>query len=47
MDKKISRRGFLALVFGGIAALFVAQLPAEVFAKKRAEKGYGSSAYGR
>ncbi|MCU0690335.1 MAG: hypothetical protein MUF54_02935 [Polyangiaceae bacterium] len=47
MDNKISRRGFLALIFGGIAALFVSQLPGQVFAKKQAEKGYGSSAYGR
>lgn len=43
----MSRRGFLALIFGSIAAFFVAQLPGEVFAKKRVQEGYGSSAYGR
>jgi hypothetical protein len=47
MDNKISRRGFLALIFGGIAALFVSQLPgAKVFARKREGAGYGSNTYG-
>lgn len=46
MDKKISRKGFLALVFGGIAALFVAQLPGKVFARKQEGSGYGNDAYG-
>jgi len=46
MENKISRRGFLALIFGGIAALFVAQLPGKVFARKNEGSGYGNDAYG-
>lgn len=47
MDNKMSRRGFLALVFGGIAALFVSQLPGStVFAKKREGASYGNNVYG-
>ena len=46
MDNKISRKGFLALIFGGIAALFVSQLPGKVFARKSEGAGYGNDAYG-
>jgi hypothetical protein len=46
MDNKISRKGFLALVFGGIASIFIAQLPGKVFARKSEGAGYGNDAYG-
>lgn len=46
MEKKLTRKGFLALVFGGIAALVVSQLPSKVFARKGEDVGYGNSAYG-
>lgn len=47
MDNKISRRGFLTLIFGGIAVLFVAQLPgAKALARKQEGSGYDNDAYG-
>lgn len=43
----MSRKGFLALVFGGLAALFMSQIPGgTVFAKKTEGGGYGNGAYG-
>lgn len=46
MDNKISRRGFLSLIFGGIAALVVSQFPGKAFARKSEGSGYGNDAYG-
>lgn len=46
MDKKLTRKGFLALVFGGVIALVMSQLPGKVFARKGEDVGYGNNAYG-
>lgn len=47
MQNKLSRKGFLALVFSGIASLFLSQIPGSTaFAKEREGTGYGNNAYG-
>lgn len=47
MQNKLSRKGFLALVFGGIASLFLSQIPGSTtFAKERKGTGYGNNTYG-
>ncbi len=46
-DKKISRKGFLGLVFGGIVGIMLSQLPAKsVFAKTQKGGTYGNEVYG-
>ncbi len=47
-DKKISRKGFLAFLFSGVAGLFLSQLPGkELFvSKQNTTNGYGNNTYG-
>lgn len=45
-DKKISRKGFFALLLSGFAGIFLAQLPSKTIFTQKDGSNYGNNTYG-